>query len=60
MSKVAAVVVGVVSILFSGGKVLVLEYCLYVPNVRRNLIIISCLSCNKFSTIFNKNFVSIK
>ena len=59
-SKVAAVVVGVVSLHFSGGKVLVLDDCLYVPNVRRNLISISCLSCNGFSTIFNKNFISIK
>ena len=39
---------------------MVLEDCLYVPNVRRNLISVSCLACNEFSTIFNKNFVSIK
>ena len=59
-SKVAAVAVGVVSLQFFGGKVLVLEDCLYVPNVRRNLISISCLACNGFSVIFNKNSVSIK
>ena len=57
-SKVAAVVVEVVSLIFLGGKILVLDDCLYVPNVRRNLILISCLSCNGFSVIFNKNFVS--
>ena len=60
MSKVAAVAMGVVSLFFSGGKLLVLNDCLYVPNVRRNLISISSLSCNGCSAIFNKNFVSIK
>ena len=59
-SKVAAVVVGVVSLLFPRGKTLVLDDCLYVPNVRRNLISISYLLCDEFSGIFNKNFVSIK
>ena len=59
-SKVAVVAVGVVSLIFSRGKILVLDDCLYVPNVRRNLILIYYLSCNGFSTIFNKNFVSIK
>ena len=59
-SKVAAVTVGVVSLLFLGRKILVLEDCLYVPNVRKNLISVSSLSCNGFSAIFNKNFVSVK
>ena len=39
---------------------MVLEDCLYVPNIRRNLISVSCLACKKFSAIFNKNFISIK
>ena len=56
----AAVIVGVVSLHFSRGKFLVLEDCLYVPKVRRNLISVSYLSCNGFSAIFNENFVSIK
>ena len=51
---------GVVSLLFPGGKTLVLDECLYVLNVRRNLISVSYLSCNGFSAILNKNFVSIK
>ena len=51
---------GVVSLLFPRGKLLVLNDCLYVPNVRRNLISVSCLSCNGFSAIFNKNFVFVK
>ena len=59
-SKMVAVAVGVMSLLFSGGKILVLEDCLYVSNVRRNLILVSSLSCNGFSAIFNKNFVSVK
>ena len=45
---------------FLCGKLLVLNDCLYVPNVRRNLISISCLSCNGYSIIFNKNMISIK
>ena len=44
MSKVAVVAVGVVSLFFSGEKILVLNDCLYVPNVRRNLILVSSLS----------------
>ena len=59
-SKVAAVVVGVVSLFFPRGKVLVLEEFFYVPHVRRNLISVSCLACNRFSALFNKNSVSIK
>ena len=51
---------GVVSLHFPGGKLLVLEECLYVPNVRRNLISVSSLACNGFSALFNKNFISIK
>ena len=49
-----------VSLRFAGGKVLVLQDCLYIPNIKRNLISISCLACNEFSAIFNKNFISIK
>ena len=56
----AAIAEGVVSLHFVGGKVLVLQDCLYIPNIRRNLISVSCLACNKFSAIFNKKFVSIK
>ena len=56
----AAVAVGVVSLLFPRGKLLVLNVYIYVLNVRRNLISISCLSCNGYSAIFNKNMVSIK
>ena len=55
-----AVAVGVVTLHFEGGKFLVLDDCLYVPEVRRNLVSVSCLSCNGYSSIFNKNLVFIK
>ena len=55
-----SVAVGVVSLIFPGGKLLVLNDCLYDPNVRRNLILVSCLSCNEFSAVFNKNFIYVK
>ena len=59
-SKVAAIIVGVVTLHFDGCKVLVLQDCLYIPIVRRNLISILSLACNKISTLFNKNLVFIK
>ena len=39
---------------------LVLKDCFYAPSVRRNLISVSSLACNRFSAIFNKNFIFIK
>ena len=51
---------GVVTLHFEGGKFLVLDDCLYVPNVRRNLVSVSCLSCNGYSLIFNKISIFIK
>ena len=59
-SRVAAVAVGVVTLHFEGDKVLVLDDCLYVPNVRRNLVSVLCLSCNGYSSVFNKNYDFIK
>ena len=59
-SKVAAEAMGVVTLHFSRGKVLVLEDCLYVPSVRRYLISIPCLVCNGYYTLFNKKFIFIK
>ena len=57
--RVVAKVVGEMSLHFGGHKVLVLKDCLYVPNIRQNLISISCLACNGYSASFNKNSVSI-
>ena len=59
-SRVAAVAVGVVTLHFEGGKFLVLDDCLYVPDVRRNLVLVFCLSCNGYSSFFNKKFIFIK
>ena len=39
---------------------MVLQDSLYVPSIRRNLISVSSLACNRFLAIFNKNYVSIK
>ena len=59
-SRVAIVAVRVVTLHFEGGKFLVLDDCLYVPGVRRNLALVSCLSCNGYSLFFNKNLVFVK
>ena len=59
-SRVAAVAVGDITLYFEGGKFLVLNDCLYVPSVRRNLISVSGLSCNEYSFIFNKNSIFVK
>ena len=59
-SRVAAVAVGVVTLHFEGGKFFILDDCLYVSDVRRNLVLVSCLSCNGYSSVFNKNFIFVK
>ena len=51
-SRMAAVVVGVVTLHFEGGKMLVLSDYLYVPGVR--------ISCNGYSSLFNKDFIFVK
>ena len=55
----ATVVVGVIT-LFGGGKKLVLSDCLYVLGVKRNLVLVSYLSCNGYSSLFNKDSIFIK
>ena len=59
-SRVAAIAVGIVTLCFEGGKFFILSDCLYVPGVRRNLVSVSCLSCNGYSSIFNKCSIFIK
>ena len=59
-SRVAAIAVGVVTLHFEEGRVLVLNDCFYVPSIRRNLISISYLSCHGYSSLFNKNLVFVK
>ena len=48
------------SLRFGGHKILVLKDCLYVPQIRRNLISVSCLALDGYSSIFNKESVSVK
>ena len=59
-SLVAAVAVGVVALYFEGGKFLVLSDCHYVPGVKKNIVSVSCLSCNGYSSVFNKNSIFVK
>ena len=59
-SKVAVVVVGVVTLYFDGDKELVLHDCLDVPRIRRNLISVPCLTSNGYSTLFNKKSIFVK
>ena len=56
-SRVAAVAMGVVTLHFEGDKFLVLDDCLYVPDVRRNLVSVSCLSCNGYSSVLDRKSV---
>ena len=59
-TKVAARAVGEVSLRFGGHKLLVLKDCLFVPQIRRNLISVSCLALDGYSLVFDINSVSIK
>ena len=56
-SRVAAVAVGVVTLHFEEDKKLVLSDCLYVLGVKRNLVSVSCLSCNGYSSLVNKDSI---
>ena len=58
-SRVVAVAVGVVTLHFEEGRVLVLHDCLYVSSIRRNLISVTSLSCHGYSSLFNKNSVFV-
>ena len=46
---------GVVSLYFAGGKILVLQDCFYIPNVRRNLISFLGLDVMDFQLYLTKN-----
>ena len=59
-SRVAAIVVGVVTLHFEGDKFLIVDDCLYVPDVRRNLVSVFCLSCNGYLSLFNKDYIFVK
>ena len=55
-SKILVVVVGVVNLCFES-RVLILEGCLYVPNVRRNLIFATYLGKHGYCVILKDNVV---
>ena len=55
-SKILVVVVGVVNLCFES-RVLILEGCLYVPNVRRNLISTTYLGKHGYCVILKDNVV---
>ena len=59
-SRVAATAVGVVTLHFEGGRVLVLHHFLYVPIIRMSLNSVSCLFCHGYSSLFNKKSVFVK
>ena len=56
-TKVSAVVVGVVRLVFQNNKVSVLNNALYVPTIRRNLISVPSLSLLGYTCIFRQNVV---
>ena len=39
---------------------MVLSDCLYVPGVRRNIVLVFCLSCNGYSSVLNKDSIFFK
>ena len=55
-SKILIVAVGVYNLCFKS-RVLILEECLYVPNVRRNLISTTYLGKNGYCIILKDNVV---
>ena len=59
-SRMAAVAAGVVTLYFGGGKKLLLSNCLYVPGVRRNLVSVSCLSCNGYVRCKKEKRIGVK
>ena len=55
-SRIPVVAVGVFNLYF-GSRVLILKDCLYVPNVRRNLISTTCLGKHGYCLILKYNVV---
>ena len=51
---------GDVTLIFSNNSLLVLKYCLYVPESKKNLILVSCLCKLNYSFLFNNKQVFIK
>ena len=58
-SKILVVAFGVFNLYFSS-KVLILEDCLYVPNVHRNLIFATYLGIHGYCVILKDNVINKK
>ena len=58
-ASILVIVVGDLSLSFSNNSILVLHDCLFVPNSRNNLILVSKLCNDSYSVSFNKTYVSI-
>ena len=56
-ATVVATAIGVFSLELSNNRILILEDCLYVPEVRRNLISVSKLALSGYSFLFNSKLV---
>ena len=56
-ATVAATANGTFYLELSSSRTLVLEDCLYVPEVRRNLVSISKLGCSGYSFLFTSKLV---
>ena len=52
-ATVAAAAIGVYHLYFSSQKLIILEDCLFVPQIRKSLISISKLVCSGYSFLFN-------
>ena len=58
-SRISVVAIGVCNLCFES-RVLILEDCLYVPNVRRNLIFATYLGKHGYYVILKDNVVTKK
>ena len=56
-ATVATTAIGTFYLELSSSRTLVLEDSLYVPEVRRNLVLVSKLGCSRYSFLFTSKLV---
>ena len=56
-ATIAATAIGTFYLELSSSRILVLEDSLYVPEVRRNLVLVSKLGCSRYSFLFTSKLV---
>ena len=56
-ATVATIIIGTFYLELSSSRILVLEDSLYVPEVRRNLVLVSKLGCSRYSFLFTSKLV---